>query len=108
MPPPKSPSSYPPAFQAAVDRAFSQGEFEIPCVNSNPTTLRLQMYGFLKTLRANGQTELADSVYIQDLPGKTGIKLINRNSAPVVLDITKALGEELPGDDSDGFFDRVS
>ena len=103
MSPPKSPDSYPPVFAAAVQRAFSRGEFTIPTRTSNPTTLRLQMYGYLKTLRANGQAELADSIYIQDLPDKSGIKLIHREDSPVAKDIAAALGEDTPNDGLDFF-----
>ena len=109
MPPPKSLDSFPPVFAAAVQRAFSRGEFTIPAQASSGTTLRMQMFGYLRALRANGQSELADAIYIQDLPGKTGIKLIHRESSPAALDIAAALGENSPEENpEDDFFTKFA
>jgi hypothetical protein len=109
MPPPKSLDSFPPVFAQAVQRAFSRGEFTIPARTSAAATLRMQMFGYLRTLRANGQAELADSIYITELPNKTGIKLIHRESAPVALDIAAALGDDSPPEENpgDSFFDKL-
>lgn len=104
----KSLDSYPPVFAAAVKRAFERGEFIIPTRTASATTLRMQLFGYLRALRAAGQGEMADAIYIQDLPDKAGIKLIHRESSPVALDIAAALGEnpleETPGD---SLFDKL-
>lgn len=93
MPPPKSLDSYPAVFALAVRRAWENGEFAIPAKAAASTTLRLQFYGYLRAMRAAGQAEMADAVYIENLPHNGGIKLINKESMPAARDIAAALGE---------------
>jgi len=96
---PRSINSYPPAFLTAVQRAYSDGSFTIPCKAASFSVLRMQMYGFLKAMRNSGQSLMADAIAIQNLPGNAGVRLVNRDQLPVNLDIEAALqetGEALP------------
>ena len=109
MPPPLSLDTYPAVFEQACLRAFEQGEFIILARTSSADALRLQMYGYLRALRAAGRIEMADAVYIAMLPDRSGIKLLHREKSPVALDIAASL-ETPPGEDKlpgDSFFDKL-
>jgi len=95
---PRSLESYPPAFQAAVAAAFTEGRFRIP-VDSldqlNP--LRQKLYGYLRALRSNGQSIMADAIEIsQDRGENPAVVLENRATGSVAGLLNRALAQRTP------------
>ena len=106
----RSLESYPLAYSQAVQRALAEGEFTIPTVH--PMAMRQQLFGYLKALRAAGQTETADAVEIVTPKTRDCVVIRDRSQNAVTQEIAVALvasgSAPLTSDESASIFARLS
>ena len=110
---PRASSAFPPLMHDAMQRALDLGEFFIPCPGKiSPAALRLQFYGLISALRAEGKTELGNSLGFYLSADPRGLWLRLKDLGDIGSRISEALkspGENLPASSEDlsDAFDRI-
>lgn len=87
MPRPTDPARYPDTFAKALDRAYSEGSLVIP--TTEPRRLRMQLYGYLKAVRAHGKAELANAIEVLTRPDSCVLR--RRDFSPAARELRAAL-----------------
>ena len=109
---PKRSDAYPASMLLALEKALETGGLFIPCPGPiKPQALRLQFYGLIGALRAEGKTELANAVSIVLSTEPLGIWLRPRDLSSIGELVSQALaspGENPPlPEDPEDIFDRI-
>lgn len=100
---PRSPSRFPPEFMAAFQTAAAGTPVSIP--SGAPNALKARLWGFQRALRADGQSELADSIQVS-VQGNQ-VSLILRSQTPEAREVAAALQSLPVPDTADSLFDRL-